>query len=181
MKGFLKKRWHSVPVGILTAVLAACLLTGGVFAAYSAWTGTATVTVDEAISVEFVAGDWSGNTLTVGGLMPGENFQGSVEVHNDSSVELSVTATMSQTGGTTLFQAGDEADIENCISVGPVPAYSWVALNEGLDPFTGVGTPITFTVPAKGSWYLGIGGQAGNSIVPTPPSDPYTFTITVER
>lgn len=33
MKQFLKKKWHRIPVGIMLAVLAVCLLAGGAFAA----------------------------------------------------------------------------------------------------------------------------------------------------
>jgi len=37
MKRFLKKRWHSIPVGIITAVLVLGLVAGGVFAAIDAF------------------------------------------------------------------------------------------------------------------------------------------------
>lgn len=33
MKRFLKKRWHSIPVALVTAVLLVCLISGSVFAA----------------------------------------------------------------------------------------------------------------------------------------------------
>ena len=47
MKSFLKKRWHHLPMGIVTAVLAVCLLAGGAFAAYNFFTATAEVKVGE--------------------------------------------------------------------------------------------------------------------------------------
>jgi len=37
MKGFLKKRWHTIPVGIITAILLVCLVAGGVVAAAAAY------------------------------------------------------------------------------------------------------------------------------------------------
>ena len=49
MKQFLKKRWHRVPVGIVTAVLALVLVGGGVLAAYPFAKVKVDVTVAEAI------------------------------------------------------------------------------------------------------------------------------------
>lgn len=51
MKRLLKKRWHHLPVGIITAVLLACLIAGSAFAAYTVWHQTFTVTVTEPIEV----------------------------------------------------------------------------------------------------------------------------------
>ena len=41
MKRFLKKRWHHLPIGIVTAVLVACLVAGSAFAWYEVTNGTA--------------------------------------------------------------------------------------------------------------------------------------------
>jgi len=46
-----KKRWHRLPIGILTAVLVACLLAGSVFAAYQVFTSTTEVSVLEPLEV----------------------------------------------------------------------------------------------------------------------------------
>lgn len=51
MKKFLKKRWHGIPVGIVSALLALVLVTGSVFAAYGFLTATVEVKVEEAIVV----------------------------------------------------------------------------------------------------------------------------------
>ena len=50
MKRFLHKKWHSIPVGIITAVLLVCLLAGGVLA-YQVWTSNVEVEVEESIEV----------------------------------------------------------------------------------------------------------------------------------
>jgi len=49
MKQFLKKRWHGIPVGIVSGVLALVLVAGGAFAAYNFAKVQVQVTVEEAI------------------------------------------------------------------------------------------------------------------------------------
>ena len=49
MKGFLKRRWHGIPVGIITPVLLMCLLAGSAFATYTFTKVEVNVTVEEAI------------------------------------------------------------------------------------------------------------------------------------
>ena len=100
MKQFLKKRWRGVPVGIITAVLAVCLLTGGVFAAYHFLSGTIDVTVGEAITVYYDwPGDsqewilWTGSPLTITGAYPGESVNIGIRICNASSVTLNVVGT----------------------------------------------------------------------------------------
>ena len=51
MKKFLKRRWHGIPVGIISAVLAICLVAGGVFAIYNFLTVNIDVEVEEALVV----------------------------------------------------------------------------------------------------------------------------------
>jgi len=50
MKKLLHKRWHSIPVAIITAILVVCLLAGGALA-YTVMTWTAEVTVLEPLEV----------------------------------------------------------------------------------------------------------------------------------
>ncbi|GAJ23394.1 unnamed protein product, partial [marine sediment metagenome] len=75
MKRFLRKRWHSIPVGIITTILLVCLLAGSALAAYNFLDYTANVEVVEAIGIQFTPEDegvsWDGNTITVEGLYPG--------------------------------------------------------------------------------------------------------------
>lgn len=95
MKRFLKKRWHHLPIGIITAVLVACLLAGGAFAAYPFWTGSAEVTVDECMSVANLDGgddgdfDPSSGIWTVS-MYPGESKILYVQVSNASSASIDV-------------------------------------------------------------------------------------------
>lgn len=51
MKHFLKKRWHSIPVALVSALLVLALVAGGAFAAFNFFTATANVTVVEAVAV----------------------------------------------------------------------------------------------------------------------------------
>lgn len=55
MKGFLKSKWHSIPVGIVSAVLILCLMAGSAFAAYTFLTATIELTIEEPMVVSF---DW---------------------------------------------------------------------------------------------------------------------------
>jgi hypothetical protein len=92
MKRFMKKRWHNVPVGIVTVVLLFLFLAGGAFAAYSTWSGTAEVTVDECFVISNVGGDngdYSGTPPQWAvSLYPGESKTLKVNIHNNSSVAL---------------------------------------------------------------------------------------------
>ena len=51
MKRFFKKRWHRIPVALVSALLILALTAGGAFAAYGFLTSTLTVDVVEAIAV----------------------------------------------------------------------------------------------------------------------------------
>lgn len=112
MKSFLKKRWHHLPIGIISAVLVACLLAGSAFAWYQVTTGTADVTVDEAISYTVTAGgdgsfDTDTSVWTVS-IYPGEMKVLYMTVFNDSSVALDVVATVDpiSVGGLTVTGNG---------------------------------------------------------------------------
>ena len=104
MKQFLKARWHGLPIGILAAVLAVCLLTGGVFAAaYTFFNGGAQVTVAEAITWGSANGDgsWDNGTgqWTVNNMYPGETKTLNLGLYNAGSADIPVT--ISVTGGPT--------------------------------------------------------------------------------
>ncbi|MBA7701320.1 hypothetical protein ES703_110055 [subsurface metagenome] len=55
MKSFLKKKWHRLPVGIITLILLVCLVAGSAFAAYDFFISPLQVEVEEAI----VLGVWN--------------------------------------------------------------------------------------------------------------------------
>lgn len=53
MRRFLRKRWHGVPVGIVSGLLALALVAGGVFAAYQFASFSVDVAVDEPLQVQY--------------------------------------------------------------------------------------------------------------------------------
>lgn len=64
MKGFLRKKWHSIPVGIAAAVLMVLLLVGSVFAAYTFMSFTTEIEVDEPLEIEMQWWDYNENVWT---------------------------------------------------------------------------------------------------------------------
>lgn len=110
MKKFFKKRWHSVPIGLLAGILSVCLVAGSVFAAYGFWSATADVTVLEALEVQvngddntWISGDtWAtvpnGYNFTIPDAHPGEFAPVQVKVLNDGHAPLTATLTYSITG-----------------------------------------------------------------------------------
>jgi len=50
MKKFFKKRWHSIPIGLLAGILSVCLVAGSVFA-YNFLTVSTKINVDEPMEV----------------------------------------------------------------------------------------------------------------------------------
>lgn len=102
MKRFLKKRWHRIPVAIVSAVLALSLITGGVLASYLLFMGNANVTVVEAFTFQNTTGDfdeaytWSGADLVWDVVLsPGEVKTLNILVSNASTVALNISATSS--------------------------------------------------------------------------------------
>lgn len=96
MKRFLAKRWHSVPVGVLTGVLLFCLLAGSALAAYLFWSGSAKVTVAESMTVTNLGGDhgdFNADNQWIVSMKPGETKILNVRVSNSSSAALTVTLT----------------------------------------------------------------------------------------
>ena len=86
MKSFLKKRWHHLPIGIVTAVLAVCLLAGSAFAAYQVWQYTFQTEVVEPITVEVT------EELT-NPMYPGLGTNSEYIITNTGPAGLSITAT----------------------------------------------------------------------------------------
>lgn len=77
----------------LTIALILSIVFAGVVYAYSAWQGTTSVTVEEAITVTGANGNgsYAGNVWTIS-TKPGETQILTLTVHNSSSVPLTITA-----------------------------------------------------------------------------------------
>jgi len=109
MKSFLKKRWHAIPIGIITAVLLACLIAGSAFAAYTVWQKDLSATVVESIEVtNHQGGDPS---IQYPGfpefLTPGQSCGSGPEryiVHNMGTVDTDITITLTKLSNAELDQ-----------------------------------------------------------------------------
>lgn len=132
MKRFLKKRWHSIPVALVSALLVLLLTAGGVFAWYQVTEGTAEVTIDEAISYQ-VTGQTSGSfdaetSVWTVSMYPGETEILYMTVFNVSSADLAVVAfyTISPDDGELTVTGNDniELDIPVTIPGGASPPFS---------------------------------------------------------
>ncbi len=82
MKRFLKRRWHSIPVALLSALLVLALTAGGVFAAVI--TGTTQTITQEVVLAFDDYGSITADPITLDRVMVGENvsqsFPGAVIV-----------------------------------------------------------------------------------------------------
>jgi hypothetical protein len=104
LKGFRKfisSRWQGLPVGVMSLILAAVLVAGGVSATVLLLGGSATVTVQEAITITqstpvdgTVGGStWSSMTWSVS-TYPGETKTLTVKLTNAGSVGIPVTISL---------------------------------------------------------------------------------------
>jgi len=90
MRKFLRKRWHGIPLGILLTLL---VVAGAAAGAYTFWSGTVEVTVEEAIVIQW----WDGaawvslpSTITLQ-LYPGESVMIPLRGANKGPVDLVAT------------------------------------------------------------------------------------------
>ena len=100
MKGlrrFASKKWNGLPIGAITiALVLSLVIGGGVYAAVVLLSGTANVTVQEAITLTQSAptdGTWSNNTWNVS-MYPGETKTCTLKLSNAGSVGIPVTVSM---------------------------------------------------------------------------------------
>ena len=155
MKGFLKKRWHRIPVALVSAVLVLVLVAGGVLA-YNFLQVGVQVTVEEAFILSAGAGDdlspymiggdviplvtytpagETGLTVTIekdpevsaSEFCPGEQLVIPVNVRNRSDAALTIEAAWSGGGGHIQMDYGYANN-----GVGDSFQYSgvWAGLNE---------------------------------------------------
>ena len=152
MKNFLKKRWHGIPVGIISAVLAVCLLGMGVYAAYTFLPGVVEVQVDEAITVYY----GPNSTLLV------EDFTVPISGYPGESVNVTLRITSASAGDLTV-----KAAITGC-----PPGMTWSAVGDLAGLFSsGV------VIPGKGSEVDDIVCTLSGEIVP----GNYTVNFTFSR
>lgn len=93
MKNFLKRRWHGVPLGIISVLLVVGVVAAAGFTFLS---GTVDVGVDEACEVQTWDGaSWvtrgEGFAITFTGVYPGESMSVLMRVVNKSTATLAVT------------------------------------------------------------------------------------------
>jgi len=99
MKKFLHKRWHSIPVGIITAILVVCLLAGAALA-YTVMTWTTEVTVLEPLEVTEIQAPGLGEPTYAGGLIGISSPNGGKYfIYNKSSQPITVTITVNESTG----------------------------------------------------------------------------------
>lgn len=154
MKRFLKKRWHSIPVALLSALLVLALAAGGVFAAYNFLDYTADVTVEEAIGVQFTTNDpdvtWDGNTITIKNLVVGDFKCGyfaftNVSQYSDLLVTIDVTPDPPGAPGIDMYIQGHDIGYP---PDQPNPEYPYYPFLDGF----------SFVVPAGTTSYTIDGG-----------------------
>lgn len=168
MKRFLRGRWHSIPVALLSALLAIVLIAGGVFAWYSAWSYTATVDVQEPIVV-YDAAYVADNELTWEGwqslkelpdtIWPGEGACAIYLIHNEGNAPLDIKVTTTEPAGTSecglsLLWANSSADMLRCDGGACEP----IVLNTPEGPHE-----LTWTFTIGTYEYLGGGDPGGIS------------------
>jgi len=178
MKKFLRKRWHSVPIGIISALLAVCLVTSGALAAYKFMTATVAVNVYEAIVADYtceegvvVGGEGYDLDVTVDRLVAGESKWLTLNLYNLSDSLLTLTGDYTKDSWN-----DDYVVIEYRASGG-----SWFNFNDFSTSIAGNGSyPLPMRVRAEGdcpagdSGWTGLAEEDGNPKV-------YTFTINFSR
>jgi hypothetical protein len=151
-KKFIKSKWHGIPLGaIAIALVASMAVTGSAYAAVTLLSGTASVTVNEAIVITGSTptdGTWDGTTWTIS-TYPGETETLTLKITNAGSIGIPVTIAIQ-----------DRADFTEAINVWDGSA--WVA----YAGYTVAGTGyIQFTVTSSTSC----------------PAGAYSFTIGITR
>lgn len=156
MRQFLRKRWHGIPVALVSALLLVCLLAGSAFAAYTFLTVAATVEVQEAIVPSFGARDdlapymipesdvlplitvgGSGSSVTLAitagtkdasEFLPGEELILPLNLRNRSNADMPIRITVSGTPGLDLSW-----DFEtNTVGAGFRPSLPWSGFPAGF-------------------------------------------------
>lgn len=113
MKSFLRKRWHHIPIGIMSVVLALVLVAGSAFAAYSFLGFTTDISVDEPLAIEYnLQGQYGGDdawhllpdqdSLTIEGSA-GDVFNIDLRINNRANSSLTVNTVITGQAGHFTF------------------------------------------------------------------------------
>jgi len=200
MKRFLRKRWHSIPVGIITAILLVCLLGGSALAAYTVWThDSAEITVFESIeflTADDVETDWPDQDslrflpLTI---YPGQGTCETYLIHNTGPVPITVTVTQTEPAGTefaglTLRWSNSTGDILRAVPNLPLICEN-TEENQFLTHTFTIGTyqydgksesgGEMYTVAKGDSAYVKV--FAGFKVLESAAPGPFNITVTVTR
>lgn len=124
MKRFLKKRWHGIPIGIVTVFVLAGLVAAG----YTFLTHTVEIFVDEPLTIEYnlngeYGGDWlwhelgDGDSLTLD-RSAGDSFEMGLRITNRADNPLTVDTKRScvPAGGLQwfTFSGWPDGTVDNC-------------------------------------------------------------------
>ena len=208
MKGFLKKKWHRIPVALLTALLILVLAAGSVFAIYPFAKAKVEVTVAEAIVLGY---NWCGYSwveddgddlvpyMEPAGVVPdiilaqgGDGYDLDVTIQSDGDAsEFCPGETLiiplnlrNRSDGTITVDVthGDDGELDVDFAViGPGTNTGWV---DSITGFTMAGHQGTFGSDMNGDSAQDDGSTCLYIKVHAPnecPSDTYTFGIDFSR
>lgn len=171
----LKKRWHGIPVAIMSAVLAIVLIAGSAIAAFTVLSGQTEVEVKESITADYsIFGEWTPIPnpfeLTLEPYYPGESDIGYYRVYNKSFVGLPISVTITGVPLDWELAPGSNLDLTRSGGVWtglvtvPAATYTGVHPDIVLDTIGMVEFTITMTVPTD-----------------VQPEPVYTFQVAIAR
>jgi len=154
MKRFLERKWHGIPLVIMTAVMLVCLVAGSAFAAFNFLSLTTEIFVDEPLSIEYnlqsnYGGDSDWHPLGDEDSMTldrsaGDSFVMDLRITNDADNALTVnTVFSSDTPGTLqwfTFTGFPDGTAGNC------PNGSTTFNDVTIDVSGAAPAPVTYTV-----------------------------------
>lgn len=202
MKRLFGKRWHRLPVGIISAVLVICLIAGGAFAAYGFFTATAEVEVGEPFTfgvnyvgwdapagADMVAGYYSQSSpLTCSAaMMAGEVTHGNPIIEDEALRDSMPPLTIGDTPALGIpsayhtfnsMQVANDAGLPITVSfaITGESANVYMVVWESPDLYTKL-NGYTEEISGNGFIMRGIGVVAQEDAAP----GAYTFTVTVSR
>lgn len=137
MREFSRKRWHGIPIAIVSGVLALALVAGGALAAYNFLSFTTTITVDEPLKIEYnLQGQYGGDSnwhllgdddsLTIEGSA-GDTFDIDLQINNRANSPLTVNTVMTGNVGQFTFSGFPNGSIAASDGNDAVPEWGGTA------------------------------------------------------